>query len=187
MKAVRLGIITAAVFVFTVANAQSPTPGASQSGQQAPAAQSPQGARRPNPIPEKFTNLQVLPKDITRDQLVQTMRGFAMSTGTRCIFCHVSKDPNDKEGNDLSKFDFASDANDHKKIARAMLVMTKAINQEHINAKIKPLMGDEAKNVTCFTCHQGQKHPQHKAAAPPAPPAAPTPATPPTPTEKKER
>lgn len=180
MRKLRGLTVTIAVLLFTAAMAQQPspppTPGATQP--------QPQGARR-NPIPEKFTNLQVLPKDITRQELVQTMRGFAMATGTRCNFCHVSSDPSDTEGRDLSKFDFASDANDHKKIARAMMLMTQSINKDFIDPKVKPLMGEEAKNVTCFTCHQGQKHPQHRAAAPPAPPAPANPATPPTPSEKK--
>jgi len=175
--------LSAALVLLTGAVAQEPTPSPQTPAAGQSSGQQQGGVRRALPIPDKFTNLQVLPKDISKDQLVQTMRGFATSTGTRCIFCHVSKDPNDKEGNDLSKFDFASDANDHKKIARAMLIMTQNINKEFIQAQIKPLMGDEAENVTCFTCHQGKKHPQHKA-APPAPPAPPTPATPPA--EKKQ-
>src|SRR3982750_125622 len=40
-------------------------------------------------IPEKFENLQVLPKDIPRDTLIGVMRGFANSLGVRCTYCHV--------------------------------------------------------------------------------------------------
>ena len=39
--------------------------------------------------PEKFENLQVLPKDIARDSLLQIMRGFAFALGVRCEHCHV--------------------------------------------------------------------------------------------------
>lgn len=146
-------------------------------------------AAQKSPIPDKFTNLQVLPKDITKQQLVQTMRGFAMSTGTRCIACHVSSDPEDKQGNDLSKFNFADDSKTNKKIARIMIEMTMQINKESLPKVValgeKP---EEVGPVTCFTCHQGQRHPVHKM-QPPATPAQPAqPATPPTPPagEKKE-
>jgi hypothetical protein len=44
-----------------------------------------------NPIPEKFTNLQVLPKDISRSDLVAMMKGFSGQTGTRCSHCHLGE------------------------------------------------------------------------------------------------
>ena len=40
-------------------------------------------------FPDKFTNLQVLPKSISKDELMQTMHGFSFSTGYRCEGCHV--------------------------------------------------------------------------------------------------
>lgn len=40
-------------------------------------------------VPDKFTNLKVLPKDIGKDDLVTTMRMFARSLGLRCNPCHV--------------------------------------------------------------------------------------------------
>src|SRR4051812_10653889 len=89
----------------------------------------PPQAPKKNPIPDTFTNLKVLPKDITKQQLVQTMRGFAMSTGNRCIACHVSSDPTDTAGNDLSKFNFADDSKTDKQIARIMYQMTQSINK----------------------------------------------------------
>lgn len=42
-------------------------------------------------FPDKFTNLQVLPKDIGKDDLMQTMRNFSFATGLRCEGCHVQK------------------------------------------------------------------------------------------------
>lgn len=141
---------------------------------------------RKSPIPDTFTNLQVLPKDITKQQLVQTMRGFAMQTGSRCNFCHVSSDPSDTDGKDLSKFDFASDAKEHKKIARVMMQMVRSINQEFLPRVVA--VGEKAEEVgpvTCFTCHQGKKHPVHKMEPPPPPPGAPqTPPLPPPPDKK---
>src|SRR5688500_19371611 len=37
----------------------------------------------------EFKNLQVLPPDITRDQLMATMRSFTRGLGVRCNHCHV--------------------------------------------------------------------------------------------------
>jgi len=41
--------------------------------------------------PDKFTNLKVLPKDISKQELQTTMRGFAFALGVRCEHCHVEK------------------------------------------------------------------------------------------------
>ena len=101
-----------------------------------------------NPIPEKFTNLQVLPKDITRQNLTPIMRSFALNLGVRCQHCHVG------EGDDLSKFDFASDAKPAKAVARKMMRMVNTINGELLKDVGEPAPAGAAK-VTCFTCHRG--------------------------------
>src|SRR5262245_27601196 len=44
------------------------------------------GARGPQPPP---TNLQVLPKDWTRQQVVQVMQTFNMGLGVMCNYCHA--------------------------------------------------------------------------------------------------
>ncbi|MCH8304047.1 MAG: hypothetical protein IIB94_02830 [Candidatus Marinimicrobia bacterium] len=62
-------------------------------------------------IPDKFFNLRVLPTDISKRDLINTMKGATRGLGVRCEFCHVG------EGDDLSKFDFVSDDKEHKKIA----------------------------------------------------------------------
>ncbi|HVR69290.1 MAG TPA: hypothetical protein VMT87_00480, partial [Vicinamibacteria bacterium] len=67
-------------------------------------------------IPDKFTNLQLLPKDATRAQVVETMRGFASALGVRCNHCHVGADPATLEG-----FDFAADTKQAKRVTRAMM------------------------------------------------------------------
>jgi hypothetical protein len=101
-------------------------------------------------IPDHFTNLKILPKDISRNDLVGVMRGFAINLGTRCEHCHVG------EGNDLSKFDFASDAKPEKATARTMLAMVTTINRDLLKG-----VGDPAKPpvVTCYTCHRGALKP----------------------------
>lgn len=105
-----------------------------------------------NPIPEKFTNLQVLPKDITRAQLVPVMRNFAMHLGVRCEHCHLG------EGNDLSKFDFASDARPAKATARKMMAMVRTINGTLLDGVGTP-PAPGTNRVTCYTCHRGAKTP----------------------------
>ena len=108
-------------------------------------------AQAQNPIPEKFTNLRVLPKDITRAQLTATMKGFAQGLGVRCEKCHVG------EGPDLSKFDFASDDKPAKAVARKMIQMQTILNAQvaAIGETAKP----GAQKITCFTCHRGEAKP----------------------------
>jgi len=105
----------------------------------------------PAQIPDKFTNLQVLPKDISQKELVGIMRNYAGDLGVRCGFCHVGGDPNTLVG-----VNFPSDDSDKKKTARLMLRMVQAINQDHL-AKLgkKP-----AAQITCVTCHRGLSEPR---------------------------
>lgn len=109
-------------------------------------------------LPEKFTNLQVLPKDIPQRPLIDLMRSFALGLGVRCEHCHVG------EGNDLSKFDFASDARATKATARRMLRMMITINDDLLAGVGEPPPPGSRK-VTCFTCHRGATKPL---TAPPA-------------------
>ena len=106
-------------------------------------------------IPERFTNLQILSKDITRPALVGVMRSFSMELGVRCEHCHQG------EGNDLSKFDFGSDVRPAKATARRMMKMLETINGESLKG-----IGDPARQpkVTCYTCHRGEKTPATAAA-----------------------
>src|SRR5947209_2991413 len=74
-----------------------------------------------------FHNLQVFPQNITHDELIAAMRGFARSLGVRCDHCHMANPPGSKE-----EFDFPSDAKPEKKAARTMLRMTRTINANYI-------------------------------------------------------
>ena len=99
-------------------------------------------------FPDKFTNLQVLPKDISKPQLEGTMRRFAFALNVRCVHCHVQKANN--------QMDFADDEKETKKTARVMLQMVAAINREYISklGKSAPLQ------VECVTCHHGLAQPR---------------------------
>lgn len=103
-------------------------------------------------IPEKYTNLRVLPKDITRPQLVAIMRDFAIQLGVRCHHCHVGE-----EGADFSTFDFATDVKAAKATARKMMALTGEINTSLTSALGSP--ADNQRRVTCFTCHRGTVKP----------------------------
>ncbi len=134
-----------AAFVAAVATAQ--TPPAPGSG----------------PLAPPYKNLQVLPKDISREQLVGNMKFFAQSLGVRCTHCHVGA-----EGQPLSTFDFASDAKPAKLVARKMLAMVHRINEQDFGVK-------DFKDVklTCYTCHRGSTKPLTAPPPPDVPPAPP--------------
>jgi tetratricopeptide (TPR) repeat protein len=102
-------------------------------------------------FPEKFTNLQVLPKDISRADLQSTMRGFAFALNVRCNHCHVEK-PN---GNKV-QLDFPADDKETKKTARIMLQMVSTINRDYIGK----LAAQPPAHVQCVTCHHGLTQPR---------------------------
>jgi hypothetical protein len=100
-------------------------------------------------IPQTFTNLQVLPKDISRAQLVATMRGFAGALGVRCTHCHVGPD-------DLQGMDFGTDEKQNKQIARTMLRMVRSINADFVSTLPA---AEPRQQVTCLTCHRRETKP----------------------------
>ncbi len=102
-------------------------------------------------IPDKFENLKIYPKDISKQDLIGDMRTFALGLGVRCSYCHVGD-----ESKPLPE-DFASDAKEAKKIARIMLRMRDNINQNYLSqiAAHRPSMA----KVQCVTCHHEQAKP----------------------------
>lgn len=94
-----------------------------------------------------FKNLQVLPKDISEDDLHHVMDSFKYDLGVKCSFCHVA-------GSD-GKMDWASDENHHKNIARTMMRMTMDINKTYFDTD-----NPQEFKVDCYTCHHGSKHPE---------------------------
>ncbi len=110
--------------------------------------------------PDRAENLQVLPADTGPFELSQIMRGFTQALGVRCQHCHVGT-----EEMSLGEFDFVSDENVHKNIAREMMRMTWAINNDLL-ASIEGLHEAEGMRVTCYTCHRGGVTPQTRAPNP---------------------
>ena len=103
-------------------------------------------------IPDEFKNLEVLPKDVSKSDLMDAMKGFTSSLGVRCEHCHVGE-----AGKPLSEFDFASDEKEPKKTARVMMRL-----RQEINDKLRSSLGDGAAGVEveCVTCHRGQPVPR---------------------------
>lgn len=108
-------------------------------------------AHHPMKLP-KPTNLQVLPKDISGEQLMATMRGFTKALGVECGFCHA-EDPT------THKLNFALDTKDDKGTARTMIRMTQEINAKYLATIQDPDATPADKTVTCGTCHRGKSMP----------------------------
>jgi hypothetical protein len=160
MKLIRVTVGVAALIltmsVGTALLAQAPA----QGGAAAPV----QGRGGPPPTPQ---NLQILPKDIARAELLATMRGFTAGLGVQCNYCHVQEGQGGRN-------DFATDEKPPKKTARVMMQMT-----EHVNETLATGLGKPAADVTkvqCATCHRGEAIP--KTPPPPPPPAPPAGAAP---------
>ena len=91
---------------------------------------------KPKTAAEAFKNIQVL-NNIPADQLIPAMQFAASALGVECSFCHV-------EGA------FDKDEKQPKGIARKMMKMMFAINQENFQGH---------REVTCYSCHRGSPHP----------------------------
>jgi len=100
----------------------------------------------PAQVPEEFTNLRVLPADISKRELMGIMRAYSGALDVRCNHCHVG--PADLQG-----MDFTTDEKATKKTARLMMKMVKAINGTHLAAIDTGRSGKV--DVRCQTCHHG--------------------------------
>lgn len=116
------------------------------------AATRPAGAQ----IPDKFENLKVLPRDISRDQLVAVMRSFSVGLGVRCQYCHENKPGTTGEA--LENLDFKADDKAEKKIARVMMRMAGTINDSLLTRLDD--RNDPPVRVSCVTCHRGSPVPR---------------------------
>lgn len=109
-------------------------------------------------------NLQVLPKDMPRNQVTALMRTFAMGLGVRCEHCHAP-DPNapapeaGRGGRGGGPpLDYSLDTKEEKKVAREMLKMVMDINSKYLPTTGRTF--DEFNRVSCETCHHGLAKPQ---------------------------
>jgi hypothetical protein len=113
-------------------------------------------------------NLQVLPKDMTRQQVQAVMGTFTAGLGVRCEFCHAEANnagaaPPAGGGRGGPPLDFALDTKETKEVARQMLRMVADINGKYLPATGRTI--GEGDRVSCETCHHGLSKPQTLRAA----------------------
>lgn len=116
-------------------------------------------------------NLQVLPKEMTRQQVQAVMMNFTAALGVRCEHCHMEDKnapapppagaapagaPAGRGGG--PPLDFAADDKETKKIAREMLKMVQDINGRYLPLTGRTTPGRD--KVSCETCHHGLSKPQ---------------------------
>lgn len=112
-------------------------------------------------------NLQVLPKDMPRQQVTALMNTFTAALGVRCEHCHVEGvapaggAPGAAApaggGRGGPPLDFAADGKPQKAVAREMIQMVRDINVKYLPTSTDATAGDR---VTCETCHHGLTKPQ---------------------------
>jgi hypothetical protein len=103
-----------------------------------------------------YKNLQILPKNITRQQMDSVMHHFSEALNVKCNFCHVRNDS-------TNKWDMASDANPHKNKAREMMKLTDKINDDYFDVTGGQRTITTQLMVTCYTCHHGSTDPAVRA------------------------
>jgi hypothetical protein len=98
---------------------------------------------------QKPTNLKVLLKDISADDLDRLMHRYQQELGAPCGYCH-------EENRETKHLDFASDENPVKETARFMISMTADINNKYLAQ-----LGDRrySEPISCGNCHRGQIDP----------------------------
>lgn len=89
-------------------------------------------------------NLQVLPRDISKDNLKKMMDGFVEQLGVKCTFCHVQDQ-------------YEKDERPHKADARRMIRLVqdmKARRADYFGPRVKEAV------LTCGLCHRGKSEPE---------------------------
>ena len=127
-----MAFVVACGFVIRGAKAQtSASPHAPDSAQTATNSPEPKKAE------QQFKNIQVL-KGVPAEEIFPTMQFITASLGVECEFCHVQNA-------------FEKDDKKTKQTARKMMEMMFAINQDNFEGH---------REVTCYSCHRGNAHPQ---------------------------
>lgn len=96
------------------------------------------------PAEVAYKNISVL-KGIPANRLEPIMKTWKDSLGVQCTFCHV-------------KGEWDVDSKDEKGYAREMQKLTVGLANTYFDGK---------EEVTCYTCHRGEKHPAKRLPAAP--------------------
>lgn len=139
----RIALFAATVTLCVGAQAPPSAPPA----QGSPAA----GSQHNHPAP---TNLKVLPKTLTGEQVHEIMEKWEGYLGTKCSTCHAA-DPNNIGPNGRPRLNYADDSKKEKATARLMYKMTEGINVDYIG-----MIDSSGEPVTCGTCHRGHLGPE---------------------------
>lgn len=94
-------------------------------------------------------NIQIL-KGLPESQLFLVMNFVASSLGVQCNFCHVQQGKDPKTG--LTNWVWESDAKPQKQTARRMMQMV-------LSVKANNKVDFRENEITCYTCHRGQRQP----------------------------
>ena len=76
---------------------------------------------------------------VSGDRFMAAMQSMRANLGQKCSLCHL-----------VEEKDFASDAKEEKRQARAMIRMNEEINRRTFGGKVR---------VTCWTCHRAEEEP----------------------------
>jgi len=128
---------------------------------QAPPPPPPHHERMPAP-----SNLKVLPRNLTGEQIHEIMHKWSAELGTGCKSCHAV-DPKNVGPDGKPRLNYADDTKEEKKTARVMFKMMEDINMNYVSK-----IDSSGAPVTCGTCHRGHLGPEPYVPAPPPPPPA---------------
>ena len=99
------------------------------------------------------TNLQVLPKTMTGEQVHDLMHKWEAQLGAECSTCHAA-DPKNIGPNGRPRLNFADDSKPEKATARMMFRMVQDINGNYVEK-----IDNSGVPVSCGTCHRGHLDP----------------------------
>jgi len=136
-------LLTAIVSVVFAVAATAQTP-----AQQPPSGEAPHHHEEPAP-----TNLKVLPKTMTGEQVHELMHKWEASLGAECSTCHAA-DPKNIGPNGKPRLNYADDSKPEKNTARLMYRMVEDINMNYVG-KVE----NSGVPVACGTCHRGHLDP----------------------------
>lgn len=106
------------------------------------------------------TNLKVLPKTMTGEQVHELMHKWAADLGSECSTCHTA-DPTRIGRNGRPQLNFADDSKPEKSAARLMYTMVEEINTQFVSK-----VDNSGMPVSCGTCHRGHINPPPYVAPP---------------------
>ncbi len=147
-------VVLSTGFTSVFAAAHAPVTPAPISQQPPPPPSGGPGGPPPGFKPPAPTNLKVLPRNLTGEQVHEIMEKWEGELGTGCKTCHAV-DPKNIGPNGKPRLNFADDSKEEKQTARKMVQMVESINVNYVS-KIDS-SGDP---VTCGTCHRGHLGPE---------------------------